>query len=122
MEDKQRYLKQAEFVAQLLDSQFSILGFKFGLDPILGLVPWFGDVVSVAFSLYLVSIGKKMGMPDRLVQAMVRNVLVDLIVGSVPLVGDIGDFFIKANQRNLKIIRKFASLRKETIVEGEITG
>ncbi len=121
-EYRRRYLKQVEFLAQLLDSKFSILGFRFGIDPVLGLIPGFGDAVSMVISLYLVSIGIKMGIPNHLVRAMMRNVLLDLFVGFVPLVGDAGDFFIKANQRNLKIIRKHLASSARTIVEGEIVG
>jgi len=110
------HLKAANFIANLMDRQFKIFNFRFGLDPILGLIPGAGDIISVLISFYIVWIGLQMNLPKEKVWQMIGNVLMDFVVGAVPLVGDLGDFIIKANTKNLEIIKE----SRADIVEGEI--
>lgn len=105
----EKHLKAASAVAHLLDSKFGFGPFKFGLDPILGLIPGIGDFIGFVFSLYLVWIGKKMNLPQNLQNKMVRNLVLDLIIGSVPIIGDLADFVIRSNEKNLKILREHSS-------------
>lgn len=77
---------------------------RFGLDPILGLVPVAGDVVSAAFSLYILREAARLGVPRPVLARMATNIGIDVAVGLVPLLGDAGDVFFKANQRNLGLI------------------
>ncbi len=110
------HLAAARRLARILDSQFNVLGFKFGLDPVIGLFPWIGDVISAGLSVYIIWIAQKAGVGSEKIGRMVGNILVDLLLGVVPIVGTIGDFFFKANLKNLEILEK----ELEGVVEGEI--
>lgn len=99
------HLKVAESLAKLLDSEFSIFNFKFGLDPIIGLVPIFGDLLSLAFSLYIYWIAVKLKLPRKYLYQILRNIAIDFLIGLVPYAGDLGDFFYKANMKNIAIIK-----------------
>lgn len=113
----QMHLKTARFLADLLDNKFKIGGFRFGLDPIIGFIPFVGDLTVLAISFYILWIGRQMKVPEDKFGEMVANVVVDTLMGFVPIVGDIGDFFFKANMKNLEIIKKYG----QNVVEGEFT-
>ena len=102
------HLKNASRIAKLMDSQFSIFGVRFGLDTVSGLIPGFGDTVSLVLSLYLVWIGVQMKIPEREVRRMVFNLFFDYLVGIIPILGDIFDIYYKANIRNLEILKKYS--------------
>lgn len=108
----------ARSLTKLLDGQFSVLGFKFGIDPLIGLIPGIGDVLSLLLSLYVVWIGFQMKIPIESLRTMIGNVVIDFILGSVPAVGDVADFIYKANSRNMKILETF--VKGEQVVEGEV--
>jgi len=110
-----RDLELARQFAKLLDSQFEVGGFKFGLDSIVGLVPVAGDLASFAMGLYPVYLARRHGLGKLLVARMMGNLGADFVVGSVPLIGDAADVFFKAHLRNLRLLeaaaqRKLASL------------
>lgn len=107
----------ATILARLLDEQFSIGKFRFGLDPLINLVPWIGDVVGLILSLYLVWIAKNARVPQKQINKMIKNVILDFVVGLIPVLGNFGDFVIKANSRNLEILRKYGNF---DIVEGKV--
>lgn len=100
------YLKSASFLARLLDNRFRVFGFRFGLDPLIGLVPGFGDVLSLLLSIYILWIGINLKLPPNRIGQMVLNILIDFALGLIPVIGDISDFVYKANSRNLKIIEQ----------------
>lgn len=102
-------LRQAQSLANTLDSaiRLPVIGYRIGLDGILGLVPGVGDVITVALAGRIVWLGHKLGLPRPLVSKMLRNVAVDFVLGAVPLVGDVADFFFKANQRNVKLMEQW---------------
>lgn len=103
----------AERLAFLLDRVFRIPGtnFRFGLDPVLGLLfPVGGDALTALLSAYLVLEAVRAGLPRVAVARMVGNVAVDVALGSVPVVGDLFDAAWKANDRNLRLLRRYASL------------
>ena len=117
------HLEIARTLATFLDSQYSILGIKFGFDSLIGLLPGIGDLVSLFLSLYLIWIGHQMNMPQTKLMKMVLNVAIDTAIGAIPIIGDIGDVFFKANLKNLKILEDFdRAQRMEAggIVEGEV--
>lgn len=112
-----KHLKIAQAWAKLLDSQFGIGRIKFGLDPIIGLIPGMGDISTAVFSLYLIWIAKKINVPQREINIMLKHIAVDLIIGLVPFIGEVGDFMYKANQKNWDIISKHV---KNPIYDAEI--
>lgn len=97
-----------EKIAKLLDSKFKIPGtnFKFGLDPILGLIPGLGDVSTFLMSSLLVLAMVRHGASGRVTALMTLNVLIDTLIGGIPILGNIFDFFFKANNRNLKLLKR----------------
>ncbi len=101
-------LKWVETISRLMDSQFVLPGtkFRFGLDPILGLVPFLGDISTFAVSGALVLTMARHGASRALVIRMVVNIVLDLIIGSIPILGSIFDFAYKSNDRNVKLLRE----------------
>lgn len=108
-------LKSVAKISKLMDSQFEIGGFKFGLDPILNLIPFAGDAATGMVSFALVYSMHKHGASGKIVVKMLWNVLVDLVVGAIPLLGWVFDFYFKANDRNIKLLN-------EHYLEGKHTG
>ena len=100
-------LKSARQFARLMDSRFSIFGFRFGLDSILGLIPGAGDVIGMLLSLYLIWIGIQMKIPSEKLIQMILNIAIDTTLGSVPILGDVADFIYKANTKNLRILEEY---------------
>lgn len=92
-----------------MDEQFKLplFNFRFGLDPIIGLIPGAGDLISFAISLLIIKSLMDAGLPRGLITKMVFATLLDLAIGAIPLVGDAWDFFFKANRRNLKLAKAF---------------
>jgi uncharacterized membrane protein len=99
-------LKRMRQLSQLLDGAIVIPGTKqrIGIDPILGLIPGGGDTVSAALSGYIIVEAARMGLPRKALSQMVLNLVLDTVVGSVPVVGDIFDVVSKANLRNMQIV------------------
>jgi hypothetical protein len=99
-------LKRMRQLSRLLDSAIVIPGTKkgIGLDPIIGLIPGGGDTVSAALSGYIIIEAALMGLPREALMRMVMNLLIDTVVGSVPVLGDVFDVFSKANLRNMQIV------------------
>jgi hypothetical protein len=100
-------LRWVESVSRLMDSKFRLPGtnFRFGLDPILGLVPFLGDVSTFAVSGALVLTMARHGASRNLVIRMVVNIILDLVIGSIPILGSIFDFAYKANDRNVRLLK-----------------
>ena len=91
----------------LFDRAYRLPGtqFRFGLDGVLGLIPGIGDAATAAVSSVLVFDAWKSGARKRVIGRMARNVAVDWLVGTIPLVGDLFDFGYKANTKNIKLLR-----------------
>jgi hypothetical protein len=102
-----KHHKSSKF-AELLDSRFTIPGtkIKFGLDPILGLVTGLGDLAGASLSVYFMFYATKMGANTSVLLRMFMNILVDLIIGMIPVLGDLFDVAWKANIRNAKLLEK----------------
>jgi hypothetical protein len=105
-EHAEQIRRRIVYLAHLLDGAFVIPGtqIRFGLDPILGLAPGVGDVLSAAASVYIIYEARRLGASRGLLLLMGLNVLVDVLIGLVPVAGDAADVAYKANQRNLKLM------------------
>lgn len=101
-------LNRIRKLSRLMDTSIGIPGtrFRFGLDPILGLVPGAGDLVSTAFSAYIIYLATRVGISNQDLRQMIFNVGLETVVGTVPLVGDLFDAVYKSNIRNLAILEK----------------
>ena len=103
---QRRMLAGARALAHLFDDKFRILGFRFGIESIVGLVPFVGDAVSSIASAYLLLVGIQLRMPPSKLLKMATIAGVDFLVGLVPFVGDLVDMVFKAHVRNLRIIEE----------------
>lgn len=99
-------LERARSVATLLDEsvRIPVVGYRVGLDPLLGIAPVSGDAAAAAVSLYIVYAGVQVGVPKRKVLWMLGRIGVDLTVGSIPVVGTLVDAVWKNNKRNVAVI------------------
>ena len=95
-------------LATLFDASIPVpgTGFSFGLDALIGLLPGGGDLVSSAVSLWIIIRGRRLGARRRTVLRMLWNLLLDFVIGAIPLAGDLFDAFWKANLRNLALIER----------------
>jgi len=105
--DKHETLAHLRQVATFLDSRFSLAGYRFGVDGIIGLVPGVGDAIGGLIALYIVLRAHLMGAPSHVTNRMLIGVMIDVLLGSIPVAGDIFDFFYKVNNRNLRMIEEW---------------
>jgi hypothetical protein len=106
-----------ERLAALMDNRFRIPGTKirFGLDFIIGLFPYLGDIATFGISGILLIMMARYGASGMVVVRMLGNILLDTIVGLVPFLGDLFDLKFKSNTRNVRLL-------KEHYVEGKHQG
>lgn len=95
-------------VSTMLDSQFQgPFGFRFGWDPILGLIPGVGDLVTTGFSFYILVQAALLNCGPMILLRMGLNVLFENLIGVIPLVGQVFDFFWKSNNKNIEILESY---------------
>lgn len=106
----QRGLELLRQWARIFDSQFRIPGteIRFGIDPLLGLVPGIGDLASPILSMFMIWHGVKLRVPKIVIARMMLNALIDAGVGAIPVVGDLFDFGWKATAWNLALLERHA--------------
>lgn len=103
-------------LAWLLDSAIPLPGgYHIGLDGLVGLVPGLGDVVAALLSSYIVVEAARLRVPASALLRMGLNVALELIIGAVPVAGDLFDFAFKANERNVRLLE--ASLGPPELVQ-----
>jgi hypothetical protein len=103
------FFKVVDQLVHWSDNAISIPGtrFKFGLDPIIGLIfPGGGDAVGGAVSLSVLVLALQYRVPVWVLWRMVMNIALDTAVGSVPFLGDLFDFGFRANARNMKLLQE----------------
>lgn len=95
-------------VATWLDAKFVVpgLGWRFGLDPLLGLIPGLGDALPALLSVWFVLEGARLGLPKSTLLRMTLNIAIDWLVGSLPVLGDVFDAAWKSNVRNLQLLQQ----------------
>lgn len=99
---------QIDRLARIMDSaiRLPIVG-RVGLDAVLDLVPVVGNFAGAAVSLTLIARTLQFGPPPSLVSKMLSNVLVDVILGGIPVIGPLADMWFKSNDRNAALMREF---------------
>jgi len=96
-----------KWFALIMDEIIRVPGtnFRFGLDPLLGLIPGIGDTSSALVSAVALIQALRLGVPKILLARMALNIFVNEIVGIIPVVGDAFSFWFKSNSRNLEILK-----------------
>ena len=98
-------LNRMRRLTRLLDTSIGLPGgYRIGIDPILGLLPGIGDFLGASLSFYLIYEAARLGMPKRILFKMTVNVLVETLVGEIPILGDLFDMAWKANFRNMRMV------------------
>lgn len=93
-------------ISKAMDSQFSIGGFRFGWDGILGFIPGIGDVATSMVSMYIIMRAAALGATPTVLLRMGLNVLIDNVFDAIPLLGQIFDFVWKSNNMNMKLLER----------------
>ena len=101
--------RRVEAMEHLLEGLFVIPGTnrRIGLDVVLDVLPVAGETVAAALGAWMVWEARNLGMPKRTMARMLGNVAFDWLLGAIPFVGAIPDFFFRSNTRNLKLIRQY---------------
>ncbi len=104
--DRARRIARLRLIARLMDNAVEIpgTGIRFGLDSLIGLIPGAGDCLTAGVSLYIVYESAKLGATKGQLAAMLGNIAIDTLVGTIPVLGDLFDLTFKANVRNLRMM------------------
>jgi len=112
--------RELEVVSQLMDNQFRIpvLGWRFGLNAIIDLVPWFGDVATTIVALYVLVSAVRYRVPKITLLRMGTNIAIYFVGNLVPLVGDLFAAWWKPNIRNINLLRARATVSAAEAKQG----
>jgi len=106
--DPRSVRQRVEAMEKLLERMFVVPGIRqpVGLDAILSLIPGVGTISAAALGSYIAWEARNLGMSKWQVARMAGNIGFDLLLGAIPLVGAIPDFFFRSNTRNLRIVKR----------------
>ncbi|HXL81462.1 MAG TPA: DUF4112 domain-containing protein [Pyrinomonadaceae bacterium] len=112
-----------ERLAWLMDDLIRVpgLGWRFGLDALVGLIPGFGDTATSLASFYILASAVRYRVPKITLLRMGLNIGIDYLVGSLPLVGDLFDAWWKSNQMNIALLRKRATVSATEARSGKLS-
>ena len=110
-------------LSRMMDGLFRIpgVGWRFGLDALVGLIPGIGDTATSLVSFYILASAVRYRVPKITLLRMGLNIGVDYVLGSVPVVGDLFDAWWKSNQMNVQLIRERATVSAEDARQGKIS-
>jgi hypothetical protein len=107
-EDPRTRLERLRRLAWLLDNSIPLPGgFRIGLDAVIGLVPGIGDAIGALLSVFILNEARMLGAPRSVLLRMSGNILIETIVGAIPLAGDLFDAGFKANARNIALLERY---------------
>jgi hypothetical protein len=116
--------QRIEAMERLLERAFTIPGtsLRIGLDVALDLVPVVGDVIAAGMGAWIVWEARNLGMSKWQLARMTGNVGVDFLLGAIPWIGAIPDFFFRSNTRNLRIVKRWLDKHHPHtgLIEGEV--
>ena len=115
--------KSIERLGWLMDDLFRVpvLGWRFGLDAVIGLIPGFGDTGTTLVSFYILAAAVRYRVPKITLLRMGLNIAIDYLVGSLPVVGDLADAWWKSNRMNVELLRKRATVSAEEARSGRLS-
>jgi hypothetical protein len=112
--DIKNHLALAKKLTVLLDTRFNFLGIRFGLDPLLSIIPGLGSIFGGLVSCYVLWIAIHLRVPILVYLKMVWNVFIDFLFGEIPFVGVFLDIFYKSNVKNLKLLERYTDSKVES--------
>lgn len=122
--DPQSVRRRLEAMEKLLEGMFTLPGTnrRFGVDVLLNIIPVGGSLVAAAMGSWLAWEARNLGMPKTALVRMAGNIGVDALLGAIPWVGAIPDFFFRSNTRNLRMIMRYLDKHHPStmLVEGEV--
>ena len=109
MSNRQRSFERLHKLSRWLDESINVPGtaYRVGWEPIIGLIPVAGDVITGLISFYIIAEAVKLKAPVFVIIRMLLNTAVDLVIGTIPFAGDLFDFGWKANKRNIELLRRY---------------
>jgi hypothetical protein len=112
-----------EQLSRWMDGLFRIpgLGWRFGLDALVGLIPGIGDTATTVVSFYVLAAGVRYRVSKITLLRMGFNIAIDYVLGSVPVIGDIFDSFWKSNKKNVELIRERATVSPAEARHGRLS-
>jgi uncharacterized protein DUF4112 len=112
-----------ERLSWLMDDLFRVpvLGWRFGLDALVGLIPGFGDTATSLVSFYILAAAVRYRVPKITLLRMGMNIGIDYLVGSLPVVGDVADAWWKSNHMNIDLLKKRATVSVEEARSGRVS-
>ncbi|MGQ7790871.1 DUF4112 domain-containing protein [Faunimonas sp. B44] len=115
-----RRMRRLDNLEKWLDRQFYVPGIRMpvGMDGLMGLVPVVGDTAAAAMSAYIVYEAHKAGASNAVKARMIGNVAVDYVLGLIPVVGWVGDFFHKANTKNVRLLKQHLAEKGHLVPPG----
>jgi len=124
--DRKREVKIDESIERLgwlMDDliRVPVIGWRFGLDALVGLIPGFGDAATSLVSFYVLAAAVRYGVPKVTLLRMGMNLGIDYLVGSLPFVGDVFDAWWKSNQKNVALLSKRATVSADEARQGKVS-
>jgi hypothetical protein len=112
-----------ERLGWIMDDLFRVpvLGWRFGLDAVVGLIPGLGDTATSLVSFYILAAAVRYRVPKVTLLRMGLNIGIDYLCGSLPLVGDLFDAWWKSNQMNVDLLKKRASVSANEARQGRMS-
>lgn len=103
--------RELDNLAYVLDGAFKVpfVGWRFGFDFILGLIPTVGDFATSLVSFYILVAGVRYGVPKITLLRMALNIAIDYLIGFIPFLGDVLDLFWRSNEMNIRLIKTRAT-------------
>ncbi|MES2801579.1 MAG: DUF4112 domain-containing protein [Bdellovibrionota bacterium] len=102
-------------ISDLMDTRYQFFGISFGLDFILGLLPFWGNLTTTSISLFTVVYAAFHGVSVVVLIRMLLNISVDMLITAIPVLGNLGDVFWKANAKNYKILENYLHNPQRTV-------
>jgi Domain of unknown function (DUF4112) len=109
-------LRRLRQLSRVLDKAITVPGtnISVGIDPLLGLIPIGGDVLTLIFSSYIILEAARLGAPKATLGRMILNIIIDGFVGALPVAGDLFDFAWKSNEYNIKLLEEHLKSPRST--------
>lgn len=111
----QKHLIIAEVIVNLLEHKFKIFNRRFGLDPLIGLIPVVGDVVPYILSFYFIYIAIRSNIPIKTLLKMIFYSTLDFVLGAIPFVGDYVDFIYHGQLKSFNVLKKYMDEKSDAM-------